>query len=156
MKTWWIVLQILPLTYPIRCCHFIISFSMWLSPNILLSLLNSGGLFYLPAWILSCHYHLCLCICVMYVWKGISVPQQMCRGQRTIWWKQFLPSTSGFRVKHLWPLTHMSGPTDYFLNALNIFVSLLIWDFNIGLPCSFKMDFVNEQMHGTWSPHGVE
>lgn len=84
--------------------------------------------------------------------------QYMYRGQRAILCNQFSPPTSMWvsGVKHFCPLTYMAGSTDYFLNILYSAVHSTHWGFNIGLRCSFKMNFVNEDMHGTWSPHGAE
>lgn len=83
--------------------------------------------------------------------RGGVLSQHMYRGQRPILWNQFSPPTSMWisGVKHLCPLTYMADSIDQFLNILYSFVQSTHWGFNIGLLCSFKMNVVNEDMHGT-------
>lgn len=83
--------------------------------------------------------------------RGGVLSQYMYRGHKAILWNQFSPPTSMWvsRVKHFCPLTYMAGSIDYFLNILYSAVHSTHWGFNIGLRCSFKMNFVNEDMHGT-------
>lgn len=50
----------------------------------------------------------------------------------------------GFRAQ-----TYGAGSIDDFLNILYSFAQSAHWGINIGLQCIFKMNFVNEAMHGT-------